>query len=163
LKPPKPNERLKTKGSDLMSIVDTSSKSNINSSSDTDKKPKNPKAAAWEAKKENWVRDILKDPNLTLAAKTVAIFINLHFNRKSHEAWPDRSIIMAGTALSEGAVKRAIKQLETYGYFTIKRGGCWDGKNVANQYHMIIREPLRDCTSNAHAETDGGRQRTSNL
>ena len=94
-----------------------------------------------------WIGGILARPDLTPAAKLVAIAIRDRVGLNG-ESWPALSRLEADTALSRNAVLEGIRQLERCGVLTVSRRG----RRGVNVYRF------RKCTGSENApvqKTDG--------
>ena len=83
------------------------------------RKPK----ASYDERREEVMRKIWRDRELTYGDRLVGVILATYLNRRSFQAWPSIATIQAETGMSRMSVKRAIKQLSARGHFTMVQRG----------------------------------------
>lgn len=102
--------------------------------------------AGKELMKYQSIQNIFLDPDLTPAAKIVAVFL-CHRSTASGCCYPAVQTIADACSLSKRTIQRQLKELEDKGYLVIKERFLF-GEQLTNRYYFTIPEK-RFQTSNA--------------
>lgn len=100
--------------------------------------------------KLQWLQLLSCDAELSDGAKCVALYIvTTHLNGHTEKAWPSYQTLAAATAKSVKTIQRAIRELETQGWFEVQRG---NGVGHNTEYRPSAASILRACE--AREKTD---------
>src|SRR5262245_50563474 len=94
-----------------------------------------------EATREQWLRQIMADPQIQFSDFKVAAVIGFHMNRnKGGRAWPGIRTIARIACVDPRTVMRSIRRLEACGHMRVTRAR--KGKrNLPNQYLPALKKP----------------------
>ncbi|MBP1852503.1 helix-turn-helix domain-containing protein [Rhizobium halophytocola] len=100
--------------------------------------------------KLQWLQQLSCDKDLSDSARSVALYIiTTHLNGHTEKAWPSYQTIADATGKSVKTIQRAIRELETSGWFGIRRG---NGIGHNTEYRPSAATILR--ASHAREKTD---------
>ncbi len=100
--------------------------------------------------KLQWLQQLSCDKYLSDNARSVALYIiTTHLNGHTEKAWPSYQTIADATGKSVKTIQRAIRDLETSGWFEIRRG---NGIGHNTEYRPSVASILR--ASDARENTD---------
>jgi DNA-binding transcriptional regulator YhcF (GntR family) len=100
--------------------------------------------------KLQWLQQLSCDKDLSDNARSVALYIvTTHLNGHTEKAWPSYQTIADATGKSVKTIQRAIRELETSGWFEIRRG---NGIGHNTEYRPSAVSILR--ASDAREKTD---------
>lgn len=113
-------------------------KQSISPKSD-DRKADDLKSNSLEIRREQWQRQLMADPKLTLSQLKVAIAIGFHFNRnQGGTAWPGIAKIADVACVDRRTVIRATKPLVDRGHLQ-KTKGRKGLRNLPNRYLPLLK------------------------
>jgi hypothetical protein len=113
-------------------------KQSISSKSD-DRKTDDSKSNSLEIRREQWQRQLMADPKLTLSQLKVAISIGFHFNRnQGGQAWPGIAKIAEVACVDRRTVIRANESLVDRGHLQ-KTKGRKGLRNLPNRYLPLLK------------------------
>lgn len=78
---------------------------------------------------------IYNDDRLLKRAKLVYLYIS--DREKDGVAWPGLNTMARDLSMSRNTVKRAVADLERFGYLRKEIFFCADGKQTSNRYHVL--------------------------
>lgn len=100
--------------------------------------------------KLQWLQQLSCDKDLSDNARSVALYIvTTHLNGHTEKAWPSYQTIADATGKSVKTIQRAIRELETNGWFEIRRG---NGIGHNTEYRPSAASILR--ATDAREKTD---------
>src|SRR5262245_40466506 len=97
------------------------------------------KSNSLEARRQQWLTQLLADPKLGFSHLKVAMVIGWHFNRnQGGKAWPGINRIAEIAHVDRRTVMRAVQWLEEHGWLKVTRRP--KGKrNLPNEYLPVLK------------------------
>ena len=91
------------------------------------RKPK----ASYDERREEVMRSIWRDRELTYGERLIGVIIAMHLNRRSFQAWPSNTTLASETGIDRRTIQRSIKRLTARGHFALVQHG---GGRSSNRY-----------------------------
>jgi hypothetical protein len=90
--------------------------------------------------RNNWLKQVFLDPDLTPAVKVVAAYTALYLNNDTWMAWPSVRRMHRETTLARSTIQDAIKRLEDQGHWKIHRTHY--GSRMQYKYEPVLKTDL---------------------